>query len=199
MGRPRLFDRDVALASAKDLFWERGFAGSSMSDIERTTRMSRPSLYATFGSKDDLFASALTLYIDTFMSGLLSPMEAAGAEPAAAAGFFESLARRFAGEQRVARRGCLWVNSIAEFASQGGGASLSRAREYRDRIHAAFTNALTMQTAHRAAREASDVRAAARTWTAATFGVWLEARIDPRQASATARALAAAVRTAAAG
>jgi TetR/AcrR family transcriptional regulator, copper-responsive repressor len=61
-GRPRAFDRDVALASATRLFWERGFAGTSMNDLQSAMQINAPSLYAAFGDKRALFAASVDYY-----------------------------------------------------------------------------------------------------------------------------------------
>ncbi len=44
------------------VFWRKGFLGASLTDLTRATRISRPSLYATFGDKEQLFRKALELY-----------------------------------------------------------------------------------------------------------------------------------------
>ena len=62
VGRPRNFDRDHALARAMEVFWARGYEGTSLSDLTAAMAIGRPSLYAAFGNKEDLFAEALALY-----------------------------------------------------------------------------------------------------------------------------------------
>jgi AcrR family transcriptional regulator len=65
-GRPRSFDRDKALESALTLFWERGYEGVTLEQLlEAMGGITPPSLYAAFGSKEDLFLEALERYRDT--------------------------------------------------------------------------------------------------------------------------------------
>jgi AcrR family transcriptional regulator len=61
-GRPRSFDRDTALRRAMEVFWERGYEGSSLSDLTAAMGINPPSLYAVFGSKVALFQDAVALY-----------------------------------------------------------------------------------------------------------------------------------------
>jgi len=61
-GRPREFDVDEALARALHVFWEKGYDGASLTDLTEAMGITRPSLYAAFGSKEDLFKRALDLY-----------------------------------------------------------------------------------------------------------------------------------------
>ena len=62
IGRPREFDVDKALERAMDLFWRQGYDGTSLADLTRELGLTRPSLYAAFGSKEALFLKALDLY-----------------------------------------------------------------------------------------------------------------------------------------
>jgi AcrR family transcriptional regulator len=62
-GRPREFDRDEALDKAMRLFWERGYEGTSVGDLVERLGIGKPSLYAAFGSKEELFYEALDRYI----------------------------------------------------------------------------------------------------------------------------------------
>ncbi|MDV3131175.1 TetR/AcrR family transcriptional regulator [Mycobacterium sp. 29Ha] len=64
-GRPRAFDRDEALRRAMEVFWEHGYEATSMSHLTAAMGISSPSLYAAFGSKEELFREAVAYYNDT--------------------------------------------------------------------------------------------------------------------------------------
>lgn len=64
-GRPRAFDREAALARATRLFWEKGYAATSIADLTEVMEIGAPSLYAAFGSKEALYVEALGHYRDT--------------------------------------------------------------------------------------------------------------------------------------
>jgi len=61
-GRPRTFDRKAALRCAMEVFWTKGFDGCSMSDLVDAMDINSPSIYAAFGSKENLFREAIDLY-----------------------------------------------------------------------------------------------------------------------------------------
>ena len=61
-GRPRAYDPEVALARATGSFWLAGYSGTSLDDLSAATGMNRPSLYAAFGDKRDLYLKALARY-----------------------------------------------------------------------------------------------------------------------------------------
>jgi AcrR family transcriptional regulator len=61
-GRPRAFDREAVLRRAMEVFWTKGFDGCSMSDLVDAMDINSPSIYAAFGSKENLFREAIDLY-----------------------------------------------------------------------------------------------------------------------------------------
>jgi TetR/AcrR family transcriptional regulator, copper-responsive repressor len=63
-GRPRAYDPAAAIARAAARFWKAGYAGTSLDDLSEATGMNRPSLYAAFGDKRDLYLKTLEYYRD---------------------------------------------------------------------------------------------------------------------------------------
>jgi AcrR family transcriptional regulator len=64
MGRPRAFDKDVALVRAMEVFWRKGYEGASLSDLTKAMGINPPSLYAAFGNKQGLLKAALDRYLE---------------------------------------------------------------------------------------------------------------------------------------
>jgi AcrR family transcriptional regulator len=62
MGRPREFDLDEALQKAMEVFWRKGYEGTTLPDLTRAMGINRPSLYAAFGNKEALFRKAMDRY-----------------------------------------------------------------------------------------------------------------------------------------
>ena len=93
-GRPRAFDRDEVLDRAIITFWACGYSGASIDNLTDSMGINRPSLYATFGSKHDLFMEVVDRYASTFgrlpISALKSNLDARKA----VAAFFEVCVRR---------------------------------------------------------------------------------------------------------
>lgn len=62
IGRPRAFDRDTALLAAMRIFWAQGYEGTSIQHLVGVMGVNKPSLYSTFGCKEDIFREAVDLY-----------------------------------------------------------------------------------------------------------------------------------------
>ncbi len=76
-GPSKRFDPEVALEQARDLFWRRGYDGTSLNELESTLGIGRKSLYDTFGSKRELYLRSLAHYTETVIrkicTGLADP------------------------------------------------------------------------------------------------------------------------------
>jgi AcrR family transcriptional regulator len=61
-GRPRSFDQEEALRHAAHLFWKHGYSGTTTRMLAQELGISGSSLYAAFGTKADLFDTAVRTY-----------------------------------------------------------------------------------------------------------------------------------------
>jgi AcrR family transcriptional regulator len=64
VGRTREFDADEALDQAMLTFWRLGYEQASLTDLTEAMGINRPSLYAAFGNKEELFRKALARYAE---------------------------------------------------------------------------------------------------------------------------------------
>jgi AcrR family transcriptional regulator len=143
-GRPRAFDLDAALERAMHVFWAKGYEGASLSDLTRAMRINRPSLYAAFGNKEELFRKVLDRYMDGPLAYFGKALAAPKARDVVEQIFFG--AARMAGDPRNPA-GCLVV--------QGALACGNAARSVRKEIAArrAAAKAALRRRFQRAKRE----------------------------------------------
>ncbi|MFB7458438.1 TetR/AcrR family transcriptional regulator [Streptomyces sp. NPDC056188] len=115
MARTKEFDPDAALQSALELFWRRGYEATSMADLVEHLGIGRASIYATFGSKHELYLKAMDRYTETYDPALLAELS----QPGPALPAVRAVVRRFAAEAispdgRLS--GCFVTNTAAELA-----------------------------------------------------------------------------------
>lgn len=67
-GRPRGFDAEAALDRAVEVFWRHGYEGASLGDLTAAMGINRPSLYAAYGNKEELFRAAVARYAEVDMA-----------------------------------------------------------------------------------------------------------------------------------
>jgi AcrR family transcriptional regulator len=126
IGRPREFDLGTALERAMLLFWRKGYDGASMSDLTAAIGVTKPSLYAAFGNKEQLFRKVLDRY-DQRTAGFLAGSIRAATAREVAVGLLRGAAEFHANPANPP--GCLMVQS----ALVGSGASGPARRETRSR------------------------------------------------------------------
>ena len=61
--RPKAFEPDRAMLQMRDVFWEKGYHATSISDLEGATGLDKRSLYNAFGDKEAIFDAVVSLYI----------------------------------------------------------------------------------------------------------------------------------------
>jgi AcrR family transcriptional regulator len=111
-GRPPAYDRDAAIAALTRVFWDQGFAATSLDDLSTATAMNRPSLYGAFGDKQAMYLAALDRYgrdAEAQLGGLLAAVPDVRA--AIAALLYAGVDFYSAGE--AGPRGCLAVCTAA--------------------------------------------------------------------------------------
>lgn len=122
------FDEDQAVDRALELFWRRGYEGTSVRDLMDSTGLGQGSLYGTFGDKHGLFLRTLDRYAELTTCQVVERLEADGpVRPA-----IRSMLRDMADDALCdpERKGCLFVNAAAEL--------LPHDAEVGERIEVAF-------------------------------------------------------------
>ena len=116
-GRPRAFDPDAALERAMHVFWAKGYEGASLSDLTRAMRINRPSLYAAFGNKEELFRKVLDRYVDGPLAYFAKALAAPKARDVIEQIFFGAV--KMAGDPRNPS-GCLMVQGALAVGNAAG-------------------------------------------------------------------------------
>jgi TetR/AcrR family transcriptional regulator, transcriptional repressor for nem operon len=116
MARPRKFDESDVVAAARDEFWSRGYAATSVDDLTSVTGLGKGSLYGAFGDKHGLFLRALDDYIGTALDGVRAQLR----DPAYSA--HDRLTRHIRAQAREiaadkSRRSCMMAKSAAELSA----------------------------------------------------------------------------------
>jgi AcrR family transcriptional regulator len=109
MGRAKNFTREAVLAKAMPIFWQRGFADTSLHELEQATGVNKSGLYAEFKDKEDLFLQSLGYYLEGLeKKGLLT------AEPLG----WNNIERflKIGPSGLVGQKGCFAVNCLRESA-----------------------------------------------------------------------------------
>jgi TetR/AcrR family transcriptional repressor of nem operon len=110
MVRHKEYDRHDVLDKAVNLFWQKGYKASSVTDIVHATGLNTASMYKEFGDKDGLFEEALKYYRQYIVSHrfqiLIDEPDIKGVEE-----FLESVVNGAASE---GYKGCLMLNHLAQ-------------------------------------------------------------------------------------
>jgi AcrR family transcriptional regulator len=116
VGRPRSFDRVIALERAMLVFWEYGYEGASLSVLTAAMEITPPSLYAAFGDKQRLFLEA----VDHYLAGPFRSEQIIREAPSAREAVWQLLRAAAVGDtQRGKPRGCMLIASAMNCSADG--------------------------------------------------------------------------------
>jgi AcrR family transcriptional regulator len=143
VARPRTFDEGDVIAAARDEFWDRGYAATSVDDLTAATGLGKGSLYGAFGDKHSLYLRAL----DDYITSSTDRVRASLRDPEFSA--FDRIARHIRGQVKAiaadkSRRGCLMAKSAAELGATDDAVEAKVAQAYaawRDELAACITEA----------------------------------------------------------
>jgi TetR/AcrR family transcriptional regulator, transcriptional repressor for nem operon len=112
MPRPKEFDRDEALQAAIGVFCEKGYAAASTDELMRAMKISRQSMYDTFGDKRQLYLEAFRRYVADSIDEQIGYLEKSSSP---LTGIEKMLLAFAARTERDGIVGCMGVNAICEF------------------------------------------------------------------------------------
>ena len=139
MPNPKGYKREEVLDRAIELFRRQGYSATSTAELVDELGMNRKSMYAEFGSKQELFEAALERYSKINLSRVLAPIEAADANAGSIRNAFLGYAS--ASETKFRGLGCLMANTAVERAALDP-RSAQFVNAYLERLTKGFRNAL---------------------------------------------------------
>ncbi|SIS73709.1 TetR/AcrR family transcriptional regulator [Neptunomonas antarctica] len=138
MSKQAKFNRDEVIEKAKNLYWEKGYHATSMRNLQDVVDMRPGSIYAAFGSKDNLFKETLNRYAEVGAENLADCMTQ---ETTALGGL-----KRFLRNVTICNKGtapsgmCMIVKSVAELTQNDNPELLAKATSILESIEASFAN-----------------------------------------------------------
>ncbi|MBK3544190.1 TetR/AcrR family transcriptional regulator [Streptomyces sp. MBT60] len=172
-GRPRAFDRAVALRGAMEVFWELGYEGTKLTDLTGAMNINSASLYNTFGSKEQLFREAVALYGSTTGSATARALREEPTARAAVEAMLRGNIDIFADTGTPS--GCMIVLAAANCAHQNRGVAEHLAG-HRRRTVAELENRLERAINEGELAPETDVRSVADFYATILYGLSIEAR-----------------------
>ncbi|TXK84831.1 TetR/AcrR family transcriptional regulator [Paenibacillus sp. N3.4] len=114
MVRRREFNEALALDGAMQIFWEKGYEATSLTDLTDRMGIQRPSLYAAFGDKKELFEAALRRYTQNHSANIRTKLQSYTSIKEGFRNYFEGLvAEEYT---KTPNRGCFCINTMVELA-----------------------------------------------------------------------------------
>ena len=186
MPSPKGYKREEVLDRAIELFRRQGYSATSTAELVEALGMNRKSMYAEFGSKQELFEAALDRYSEINLSRVLAPIEAPDANAQSIRNAFLGYAS--ASETKFWGLGCLMANTAVERAALDPGCA-KYVDAYLDRLTKGFRNALENALGDGDVNEEADLDDLAAHFVNSVVGIsaLLRAKATPDQMYAAGR------------
>ena len=193
MPSPKGYKREEVLDRAIELFRRQGYSATSTAELVEELGMNRKSMYAEFGSKQELFEAALERYSELNLTRVLAPIEAPDANAQSIRDAFLGYAS--ASETKFNGLGCLMANTAVERAALDPG-SARFVDAYLARLTKGFRNALENARNDGDLAEDADLDDLAAFFTMSVVGIsaLLRAKATPEQMYAAGRGVTSILR-----
>lgn len=176
MVRPRTLSDETLLERATPLFWQQGYAATSVRDLTQATGLSTAALYHRFSDKEGLFLEVLQHYAQTGLverlqrcAGFEDPVEAIRA-------FYEELIQRTLADSE--HKGCLLINTVLDGAAVAPPAK-AFVQECMAQLEQFFSTQLQRAVSTERLSQSTDVSGTALALVSLVFGLRISARLNP--------------------
>jgi TetR/AcrR family transcriptional repressor of nem operon len=178
MARPAKYPRETMLERALELFWTKGYEGTSVQDLLDALDIHKGTLYDSFGDKHALYMEVLAHYQRTLGGQLLAVLTQPGSKKAAIQELFDRLVTSLASPE--GKRGCLFTNATMELALSDAQVAPAVSQSH-SRLADAFDQALTeaQQAGEIPLRSPQEVRGLAQFLVSNIQGLRVLARTSP--------------------
>jgi TetR/AcrR family transcriptional repressor of nem operon len=139
MARPLEHNREDVIAAAMQVFWDKGYSATSMSDLKIATGLNPGSLYASYQSKEDLFISTLEFYCDQSISNIEKTLLA---DETHYIDNIYTFFKNFLKKNDNSDKGCFFVNTLIEMSPHNPRVK-TLLETYTNRYKSTFSIALT--------------------------------------------------------
>ena len=118
-GRPRKFDKDAVLGLIVNVFWEKGYSGTSLDALAAATSLSRPSLYAAYGNKLSMYLAALEMFGQRMATEAVGVLVTGPDLPTGLENFYEAALDIYLGKNEEMAKGCLvFTTAVTEATNE---------------------------------------------------------------------------------
>jgi len=111
LGRPKQYDAEQALIRALEIFWHNGYANTSLDALAKAMNMNRPSIYAAFGNKHELYLQAVAHYRTSIRASIHKALFASTSLLEALHNVYSKALTTYAPEGKTPSLGCFLIST----------------------------------------------------------------------------------------